>query len=162
MKRANKVAQMGLLVVLAMVLSYLEMLVPLNIGVPGIKMGLPNLVIIFALYRLGGREAILVSLLRVFLSALLFGNVLSLAYSVAGAVLSFLVMLGLKNGGKFSCAGVSVAGAVAHNLGQVLAAVFLLETGRLIWYFPVLCISGVTAGVCIGLVSALLIKRVKI
>lgn len=161
MKRANKVAQVGLLVVLAMVLSYLEMLVPLNIGVPGIKMGLPNLVIIFALYRLGGREAILISLLRVFLSALLFGNVLSLAYSVAGAVLSFLVMLGLKTGGKFSCAGVSVAGAVAHNLGQVLAAVFLLETGRLIWYFPVLCISGVAAGVCIGLVSAMLIRRIK-
>lgn len=161
MKTTKSVARTGLLIVLALALSYLESLVPLGIGVPGIKLGLANLVVIFALYRLGARDAILISLIRVLLVAILFGSVLSLAYSAAGAMLSFLVMLGLKGSGKFTCTGVSVAGAVAHNLGQMLAAVVLLETSRLVWYFPALCVSGVTAGVCIGLMSALLIKRIK-
>lgn len=161
MKNTKRVARTGLLIVLALALSYLESLIPLNVGVPGIKLGLANLVVIFALYRLEARDAILISLIRVLLAAVLFGSVLSLAYSAAGAFLSFFVMLGLKASKKFSCTGVSIAGAVAHNLGQVLAAVVLLETGRLVWYFPALCVSSVVAGVCIGLVSALLIRRIK-
>ena len=160
MKNTKTVARIALLTVLALALSYLELLVPLNIGVPGIKLGLPNVVIIFALYRLRSRDAIAISLIRVLLAALLFGSVLSMAYSLAGALLSFLVMLLLHGSRKFGCTGVSVAGAVAHNLGQVLAAVVLLETRQLVWYFPALCLSGVVAGVCIGLVSALMIKRV--
>ena len=162
MDRTKKLAVAALLTALALVLSYLEALVPLSIAVPGVKLGLPNLVVIFALYRLRPRAAALISLLRVVLVSVLFGSVLSLAYSAAGAVLSFLVMLGLKKSGKFSCVGVSVAGAVSHNLAQILTAALLLETGRLAWYFPVLCISGTVAGVCIGLVSALLVKRMII
>ena len=150
----------GLLIALALVLSYLESLVPLSFAVPGIKLGLPNLVIVFALYRLRPRTAAAISLLRVALVAMLFGSALSLAYSAAGAVCSFLVMLLLKRSGRFGCTGVSVAGAVAHNLAQIAAAALLLETSSLAWYFPVLCLSGTAAGVCIGLLAALLVRRI--
>ena len=159
--KAKNVALYGLLIALALVLSYLESLVPLSFAVPGIKMGLSNIVVVFALYRLRARDAAVISLVRVLLVSVLFGNVFSLAYSAAGAVLSLLVMLLLKSTGKFSETGVSVAGAVAHNAGQILVAVFMLETGRLVYYLPVLCISGTIAGVCIGLVSALLVKRIR-
>lgn len=161
MRNGKNVARFGLLIALALVLSYLESLIPLSFSVPGIKLGLPNLVVIFALYRLSSKAAAVISLIRVLLVAVLFGSVLSLAYSAAGAVLSLLVMWGLKRSGKFGCTGVSVAGAVAHNAGQILAAALLLETSRLTWYLPVLCISGTVAGVCIGLLSALLIQRVN-
>ncbi len=158
--KTRTVALTGLLIALALVLSYLESLVPLSFAVPGIKLGLPNLVIVFALYRLRPATAAAISLLRVALVALLFGSALSLAYSAAGAVLSFAVMLLLKRSGRFGCAGVSVAGAVAHNLAQIATAALLLETPSLAWYFPVLCVSGTVAGVCIGLLAALLVKRI--
>ena len=161
MRNGKNVARFGLLVALALILSYLESLVPLPFGVPGIKLGLPNVVVVFALYRLSPKSAAIISLIRVLLAAVLFGSVLSLAYSAAGAVLSFLVMWAMQRSGKFGETGVSVAGALAHNAGQILAAALLLETGRLTWYLPVLCISGTIAGICIGLLSALLIKRIK-
>ena len=161
MRNGKTIARFGLLIALALVLSYLESLVPLSFVVPGVKLGLPNLVVIFALYRLSPRSAAVISLIRVLLVAVLFGSVLTLAYSAAGAGLSFLVMWGLKRSGKFGCTGVSVAGAVAHNAGQILTAALLLETGRLTWYLPALCVSGTVAGVCIGLLSAMLIKRIK-
>ena len=158
--RGKAIARFGLLIALALVLSYLESLIPLSFTVPGIKLGLPNLVVIFALYRLSPKAAALISLLRVLLVSVLFGSVLSLAYSAAGAVLSFLMMWVLKRSEKFGCTGVSVAGAVAHNAGQILTAAVLLETSRLTWYLPVLCVSGTAAGICIGLLAALLIKRI--
>ena len=158
--RGKKVALGGLLLALTLVLSWLESLIPLSFAVPGIKLGLPNLAVVFALYRMRWRDAALLSLLRVLMVALLFGNALALAYSAAGAVLSLLVMGGMKRGGRFSVVAVSVAGAVAHNLGQIAVAMLVLETARLIWYLPALLVSGVAAGVCIGLVSALLVRRV--
>ena len=158
--KTKTVALTGLLIALALVLSYLESLVPLSFAVPGIKLGLPNLVIVFALYRLRPATAAAISLLRVALVALLFGSALSLAYSAAGAVLSFAVMLSLKRSGRFGCTGVSVAGGVAHNLAQIAAAALLLETPSLAWYFPVLCLSGTVAGVVIGLLAALLVRRI--
>lgn len=159
--KARKVALYGVLIALALVLSYLESLVPLSFAVPGIKMGLPNIVIVFALYSLGFKDAAIISLLRVVLVSILFGNVMSMAYSLAGAVLSLLVMLLLFKSGKFGTAGVSVAGAVAHNAGQILTAMLLLETAQISYYLPVLCISGTVAGICIGLISAVLLKRIK-
>ncbi len=158
--KSRTAALTGLLIALALVLSYLESLVPLSFAIPGIKLGLPNLVIVFALYRLRPRTAAAISLLRVALVAILFGSALSLAYSAAGAAFSFLVMLLLKRSGRFGCTGVSVAGAVAHNLAQIGAAALLLETSSLAWYFPVLCLSGTVAGVCIGLLAALLVRRI--
>ena len=159
--KAKNIALTGLLIALALVLSYLESLVPLSFAVPGIKMGLPNIVVVFALYRLGWKRAALVSLLRVLLVSVLFGSVLSLAYSAAGAALSLLVMLGLKRSGRFGCTGVSVAGAVAHNAAQVVVAALVVETGTLLYYLPALCVSGTAAGVCIGLLAAFLLRRLK-
>ena len=157
--KSSKVAQYGLITALALVLSYLESLLP-PLGVPGVKLGLPNLAVVFALYRLSWRDACVISLVRVALVALLFGNGASLAYSAAGAVLSLAVMGLLWKTGKFSSVGVSVAGGVAHNAGQILVAMAMLETSRLAWYLPVLWISGTVAGVLIGVVSGVLVKRV--
>ena len=161
MKHGKTVARFGLLVALALILSYLESLVPFSFGVPGIKLGLPNLVVIFALYRMRARDATILSLVRVVLASILFGSVMSFAYSAVGAVLSMLVMWRMKSTGRFSVAGVSVAGALAHNFGQILTAALLLETSRLVWYLPVLCVSGTAAGICIGLLAAVLIRRIK-
>ena len=157
--KASKVARYGLLIALALALSWLESLLP-PLGVPGVKLGLPNLVIVFALYRLGPRDAWCLSAVRVLLASALFGSGVSLAYSAAGAVLSLAVMGPLKKTEKFSPVGVSVAGGVAHNAGQILVAMALLETARLAWYLPVLWISGTVAGVLIGIVSGELVKRV--
>ena len=157
--KASKVAQYGLIAALALVLSYLESLVP-SLGVPGVKLGLPNIAIVFALYRLGWRDACIISLVRVFLVFLLFGNGAGLAYSLAGAALSLSLMGLLKKTGRFSSVGVSVAGGVAHNAGQILVAMALLETSRLAWYLPVLWVSGTIAGVLIGVVSGVLVERV--
>lgn len=159
--RASKIAQYALLIALALVLSYVEALVPLSFAVPGIKLGLPNLVVMFALYRLGVREAAVISALRVVLVSFMFSGLLSMAYSLCGAALSLAVMALIKKSGKFSPVGVGAVGGVAHNLGQILCAMALLGTARIIYYLPVLLISGVTAGVLIGIVSGILVSRVK-
>lgn len=160
--RTKDLTTYALLTALALVLSYLESLLPLSFAVPGVKMGLPNIAVLFALYRLGGRGACAVSLTRVALVSILFGNLFSLAYSAAGAALSLLVMLPLKKSGKFGVPAVSVSGGVAHNVGQVSVAIVVLETRGLIWYLPPLCVSGIAAGLLVGLASALLIKRADI
>lgn len=157
--KASKVAQYGLLTALALVLSWLESLLP-PLGAPGVKLGLPNLAIVFALYRLGFKDACVISLVRVVLVTLLFGNGAALAYSIAGAALSLSLMGLLNKTGKFSSIGVSVAGGVAHNAGQILVAMALLETSRLAWYLPVLWISGTVAGVLVGVISGILVKRI--
>ena len=159
--KAKKVALYGVLLALALILSWLEAMLP-SPGIPGVKLGLPNLVVVFALYRLRARDAAALSLLRVLLVALLFGNYAALAWSAAGAALSLLVMMLLKRSGKFSLAAVSVAGAVTHNLAQVAVAAVVLETSRLAWYLPALLVSGTAAGIAIGLLGALLVKRVKV
>lgn len=161
MKRAKTVAFTGLCVALALVLAYVEMLFPpLVAAVPGIKMGLPNIIIVFLLYRRGCRTAVGVSLLRILLVDILFGNAVSLVYSLAGGVLSLAVMMLLRRIDILSAVGVSVAGAVAHNVGQTLAAMVLLETTQLAYYLVVLTVTGTLAGVLIGLGGAMLIRRV--
>lgn len=161
MKKVERLALYGLLTAVAMILSYVESLVPLSFAVPGVKLGLTNIAVVFALYRLGVGGACCISFCRVFLVGLLFGNFYSFAFSVSGACLSLLVMAILYGTKKFGTTGVSVAGAVAHNAGQLAAAAFLLDARVLKYYFPVLCVSGVVSGICIGLLAALLIKRVK-
>lgn len=158
---AQKTAFLGLCTALAMVFAYVEaVLPPIITAVPGIKMGLPNIVIIFLLYRYGWKQAALVSFVRVFAVALLFGNFNSFAYSMAGAVLSLLGMMLLKRLGWLSVVGVSVAGGVLHNVGQILTAIFILQTVEIGYYLIVLAISGTLSGVLIGIVGALMIKRV--
>lgn len=158
--KTREIAETGLLITLAMVLSYVESLIPAFVAIPGIKVGLANIVVVYALYRLDFKHAFLISLLRVLLSALLFGTVLTLAYSAAGAFLSLVGMSILKRTGLFGTTAVSVSGAVLHNLGQIAVAAALLGTGALFYYLPFLIISGVVTGVVIGLVSAMLIRRV--
>ena len=156
--KVKKVAVLGLCVALAMIMSYIESLFPLNLAVPGIKMGI---VIIFLLYRVGFSSACIVSLIRVFLVSMLFGNVMMMAYSIAGAVLSLAVMFVLKKCGKFSVVGVSIAGGVAHNAGQIIMAVILLGAKQIAYYLPVLAVTGTVTGVLIGIAASVVIKRVK-
>lgn len=158
----KKIALLGIMTAVALILAYLEaILPPLWSAVPGVKMGLPNLVIIFVLYRFGFKEAAAVSAIRLFTVSLLFGNVMTLAYSAAGAVLSLILMVLLKKIDNFSTVGVSVAGAVSHNLGQILVAVFLFDTVQLGYYMIILAITGSIAGVFIGIGANLLIKRTE-
>ena len=146
----------------AMMLSYIEALLPpVYSAVPGIKLGLANIAVIFALYSVDPKSAALISLVRVALSALLFGSVMSFIYSFSGAVLSLAVMILLKRSALFSAVGVSVAGAVMHNVGQVLCAVIILGTAEIGYYLIFLSVSAVVSGVLVGLVSALLIKKLK-
>ena len=160
---SRRLARYALLTALAMALSWLESLVPLAGAVPpGVKLGLTNLVVIFALYRMSLRDAAVISLIRVVLVAFTFGNSYSFAYSLAGAALSLAVMALLKRSGKFSLLGVSVAGAVSHNIAQVLVAMAVMETSRLAWYLPVLLVSGIAAGVCVGAAGALIVNRIRL
>ena len=155
----RRVAFLGLFIALAMILSYVESLIPPLVAVQGVKIGLPNLVIMFMLYRVGSREAITVSLIRVVLVSLLFSSAMSMAYGLAGAALSLSGMMLLKKTNLFSCITVSVVGGVLHNIGQIAVAVLITGTKQLVLYLPVLLISGVIAGVAIGICAGLLIKR---
>jgi len=158
--RTRKLAYTSVTIALALVLSYVETLIPGLVAVPGVKVGLANIAVVFALYRIGFKEAVVISLMRIVLSSLLFGSAVSLAYSFAGATVSLALMAVLKKTKIFSVTGVSTAGAVSHNLAQVVVACFLLETTALAWWIPVLLVSGTLAGVVIGLVSAVTIKRI--
>lgn len=157
----RKIARMGLLVALSMILSYVESLIPAFVAVPGVKVGLANIVVIFALYTLGPIEALIVSLLRVILSSFLFGSVLSLLYSLSGALLSLGGMMLMKKLKIFSTTVVSVTGGVLHNVGQILVACLVLETDVLLYYLPVLILSGVITGAVIGIIASLVIKRLE-
>lgn len=144
---------------LALIFSYVETLIPVSFGIPGIKLGLANLIIVIALYRLKLKEAYLLSVTRVLLSGLIFGNYFSILYSLAGAFLSLSVMALLKRDGGFSVIGVSIAGGVSHNIGQLIVAVLVVETYQVTYYLPVLLISGLLTGGLIGIVSSETLKR---
>lgn len=158
---AKQIAQYGLLIALAMVLSYVEALIPFSFAVPGVKLGLANIVVVFALYRLGTAEALVISLIRVLLMSLMFGNAFALFYSLSGAGLSFAVMLLLFKTKRFSSIGVGIGGGVAHNVGQILCAMVLMETKQIIYYLPVLFVSGTLAGIAIGVIAGVLTQRIK-
>ncbi len=157
----KRIARYALLVSLAMVLSWLESLIVFPGLLPGMKVGLTNLVVVFALYRMSPRDAAAVSLARVALVSLTFGNAYSFAYSLAGAVLSLAVMTGLKRTGRFSILGVSIAGGAAHNLGQLGVAMAVLGTARLGWYLPWLMAGGVAAGTAVGAAGGIVVDRVR-
>ena len=158
---SKRIARYALLTALAMVLSWLESLIPVSGAVPGMKLGLTNLVVIFALERMRVRDAAVISLVRVVLVSVTFGNAYSFAYSLAGAVLSLFVMVLLKKTGKFSVVGVSVAGGVCHNIGQILVAIAVLGTVRIAYYLPPLLVSGIAAGVAVGVAGGIVAKRVR-
>ncbi len=159
MKNTKRLVLLAMLTAVAMILSYVESLLP-SVGIPGVKMGLANIAVIFALFRFGWKEAAALSLVRVVLVSLLFGSVGAMLYSLAGAVLSLAVMALLRRTDRFSTVGVSVAGGVAHNAGQILMAMLILQTRQLLGYLPVLAVAGIGGGILTGLAAALLIRRI--
>lgn len=160
--KTKKIAVLALSIALAMILSFVESQIPAFVAIPGVKIGLANIAVVFVLYKLGWKEAVLISLVRVVMVSMLFGTLVSLFYSVAGAVLSLTGMVLLKKTGLFSTVAVSVTGGVLHNVGQILMACLLLETNVIVYYLPFLILSGVIAGVVIGVVSAIMVNRVQV
>lgn len=160
--KTKRLAVLSLLTALALILSFVEsQFPPIYIAVPGIKMGLPNIIIIFALYKFSFFEALSISLIRVLITSLLFSNAQMFIYSLFGAVLSLTIMVILKKTSLFTTVGISIAGGVFHNLGQIIAAVILLDTIQLGYYMSVLLVTGSIAGVLIGLCAAILLNRTK-
>lgn len=157
----KRIAFLGLFVALAFVLSYIEFMLPISIGIPGAKIGIANLAVMVTLYTVGEKNAIALSIIRVVLVGLTFGNISMMMYSLAGAALSLLAMLIAKRIGKLSMTGVSVLGGVFHNVGQIIVAMLVLETKSLFYYLPFLIIVGTITGVVIGIVSSLITTRVK-
>ena len=157
---AQRVALYGVLIALAMVLSYVEMLIPLPVGIPGVKPGLANLVVFLALYTMTAREAFLISMVRILLVSISFGNGSAFLYSMAGGILSFLVMWIFQKKDFLLPAGVSIAGGIAHNVGQLLMAAVILENGAVFTYFPVLLAAGCITGGIIGFLGEQIRKRI--
>ena len=161
MNRNKKIANMAMLVAVAMIFSYVESLIPINFGVPGMKLGIANLVTVTGIYLLTLPEVLLVVVMRVLLIGFMFGNGMSIIYSLAGGILSVLVMTLLKKAKGFSEVGVSVAGGISHNIGQLIVASIVVENMKLVYYLPVLLTAGTITGFLIGILSKKLLPVVK-
>ena len=158
---SRKVTYAAILVALAMTFSYIEVLIPINVGLPGMKLGLANLVVLIGFYILKPQEVFFISLVRILLMGCLFGNGLSLMYSLSGGILSYLIMLLLKNIKGFSIVGISIAGGVSHNIGQILAAILIIQNNKIIYYLPPLMIAGIITGVLIGFLAKMILPTVS-
>lgn len=155
----SRVAYFGVFVSIALIFSYVESLIPFNFGIPGVKLGLANLIIVIALYKMSLKEAYLLSITRIILSGFIFGNMFSIIYSLAGGILSLSFMALFKKAGSFSVMGTSIIGGVMHNVGQLIIAVLVVETFSVIYYIPVLLVSGLITGLLIGIVANEMLKR---
>jgi len=164
MKRmtTGQIARYGLMIALALVLSYAESKIPMFIGIPGMKLGLTNIVVLLALYLQGNRSALAINLLRILLVSILFGSTTSLAFSICGGLLSTITMIILKHTEKFRIVTVSICGGIMHNVGQILIAVVMLQTPSLAWYLLVLWASGIISGALIGVLGGILVSRLSI
>lgn len=151
----------ALTLAIALILSYIEILVPINIGIP-IKVGLANIAIMFSLYKLGIKETIIISILRVIIISILFSNIITFYYSIGGAVLSLLMMIISKSLDLFNEYVTCVVGSLAHNIGQIIVAFILLDNSLVFFYLPYLLLFGLISGLIIGVISAILIKRVNV
>lgn len=156
----KKVAYLGLFLGLALVCSYLESLVPIGFGIPGIKLGLTNVVVILLMYCIGAKEALVISLLRIFLIGFLF-NPASILFSLAGGLLSFILMYLMKRTNLFKCLSVSLVGGISHNIGQIIVASVIVENYNILFYIPVLLVAGIITGFLIGIVSQEIIIRLE-
>lgn len=157
----NRAAYFGVFTALALIFSYVETLIPVSFGIPGVKLGLANLLTVIMLYKRNAKEALLLSVVRIVLSGFMFTGMSVILYSLAGGLLSLLVMTLLKRTGAFSVVGVSIAGGVSHNIGQLLVAMAVVQTYQVGYYLPVLLIAGVITGLLIGIVSGEVLKRLK-
>ena len=157
----NRAAYFGVFTALALILSYVEMLIPVNFGIQGAKLGLANLVIVIVLYKMDWKEALLLSAVRILLSGFIFGNLFGILYSLSGGVLSLVLMTLLKKSDRFSVVGVSIAGGVSHNIGQLCTAMLVVETYQVGYYLPVLLAAGALTGFLIGIISKGVLRRLR-
>ena len=157
-----KVAYFGVFTALGLIFSYVESLIPIHVGIPGVKLGLANLIVVIALYKMKIKEVYVLSVVRIVLVGFVFGNLFAILYSLAGGMLSLTMMCILKKTDKFSVFGVSIAGGVFHNIGQLMMAMIVLESISIGYYFPILLVSGLITGFVIGFVSNEMMKRLKI
>lgn len=155
----KKTAYLGLFLALALVCSYAESLIPFHFGIPGVKLGLANIVVILMLYYMDAASAVTVSVLRILLAGFMFGNVFSILYSLSGGLLSFACMALLKHTGKFKIISISAAGGVMHNLGQMVTASAVVQNMNLFYYYPVLFIAGMITGILIGIAAQEILLR---
>ena len=158
---SKKISTGALLVALAMIFSYIETLIPIHFGVPGMKLGIANLVIVIGLYLLKPQEVLLISIVRILLAGFMFGSGMSVIYSLAGGILSFFAMLLLKHTGKFSIVAESHFAATIHTIGQLLVAAAVIENMKLFYYLPVLVIAGTVTGILIGLIAGRILPAVR-
>lgn len=159
--KIKQIAMMAILIALSFVLSYVDSLIVLPFGIPGIKLGIANIAIIYTLYKIGAKEAIVVSILRLVLSSILFGSVLTFLYSLVGAVLSLSLMIILKKYTNLALITISISGAILHNIGQIIVAVIVMATKEIVFYLPILIITGILSGIGVGILSVLTIKYTK-
>ena len=158
---SKKVAMAGMFTALAMIFSYVEVLIPINLGIPGMKLGLANLVVVVTLYTMGAPMAFAVSMIRIVLVSATFGSLSAMLYSLAGGLLSFAGMILLKKIPNFCMVGVSVAGGILHNMGQLIVAMAVVENIHLVSYLPPLMIAGTVTGMLIGIISGHVVPRIK-
>ena len=158
-KYIRQITTMGILVALAMVLGFVETLIPINLGIPGMKLGLANIVVVIALFLFDVKTAVVVSILRIILIAMTFGNMSMMFYSIAGASLSLLSMIAISKIKSFSLISVSIVGGIMHNVGQIICAAFVVRTNGVFTYLPVLIIAGLVSGALIGIVAGLILVR---
>lgn len=156
----NKVAYLGVFLALALICSYVESLIPFYFGIPGVKLGLTNIVVVLMLYCVGTREALTISVLRIVLAGFMFGNMFSILYSLAGGLLSFLVMYLLKRTKKFGVLPISISGGMFHNVGQLVVAAIVVENYHIFYYMPILIVAGIVTGLLIGIVAQEMILRI--
>ncbi|MCI9475215.1 Gx transporter family protein [Anaerovoracaceae bacterium 41-7] len=159
-RRTKALALSAMFACLALIFSYVEAIIPFNIGIPGVKLGLANLVIVIALYELNFRYAFVINMIRILLAGLLFSGVFGALYSLAGGILSLLVMWILKKTELFSMVGISMAGGVAHNMGQLLVAAAIVSNLRMFLYFPILMFSGLVTGILMGIVAYVIDNKI--
>lgn len=157
----KKIAYLGLFTALALIFSYVESLLPINFGLPGIKLGIANVVTVLIIYIYSYKEALIVSIARIVISAFLFTNAFSLLYSLAGALFSIAVMTIIKKWDQLSIVGVSIAGGVFHNIGQLIIATLIVKQIKITYYAPILIVSGVITGLLVGLIAGFIYKRVE-
>lgn len=157
--KSKKIATYGLLIALAFIFSYIESLIPIPFGVPGMKLGLANLVVISALYGMGWKDAFVLSIVRILLVGFTFRDPSTMLFSLAGGLLSWLLMVIFKKSKLFSMVGVSIIGGVAHNVGQIAVAIVYVNNSNLVYYLPFLLVSGVITGALIGILGSMIVKR---
>lgn len=157
----KRVAYSSMLIALSMIFSYIELLIPISVGIPGVKLGLANLVVITGLYYLPATQVIIIGITRIVLSGFLFGSMSGILYSLAGGIFSFIVMLLLYKTKKLSIVGVSMSGGVCHNIGQILVAALVVENIAVLYYLPILLITGLVAGMVIGIIGRQVSKYMK-